>query len=199
MVDASILTTMISTGGVILGALSAFGGVTLTNRANLRKEERQAERQQEERREQECHQAFAELLAGAARLRMQVEIAAQRPWVDMNAHLNSIQEQAALVLTHAYQVALLRPGVVGTAARNLGAEGSDLTGKVVRSTRLDYDHDTGELRSGEITTVPDFGLLDQRIAEFYTAAAGKAAIDPPSVVAAGLDGGKPKGHVTLRR
>ncbi|MFI6902073.1 hypothetical protein ACIBKY_12470 [Nonomuraea sp. NPDC050394] len=188
MVDPSVVPALVTVGGTFLGALTAFAGVALTNRANRYREERQAERQSAERREQERYKGAAELLSSVSRLCTLLDITAQRPWGDMNVHLAEIKAQAPAVVAQASQVALLWPGPVAHAARELGREMQDLVKEVLLSVQLRYGVD-GDLLSGEFVTRADFRTLEAKIDHFYQiAAAAATSYDVASAAEAGVPG-----------
>ncbi|WP_165975000.1 hypothetical protein [Nonomuraea deserti] len=169
MADASLVTTIISAAGAIVGALSALGGVALTNRATARKEEREAQRRREEQQAQAREQAYGELLGGALKLRLQVEVAAHHPWEDMNARLAAIEAQAATVGDLASRVAVLSPGGIARAARDLATAAYGLASQVTRHTRMHYD-EGGQFLGGQILEPPLFGPIEQRIDDFCNVA-----------------------------
>ncbi|MFD0471137.1 hypothetical protein ACFQ0B_24625 [Nonomuraea thailandensis] len=196
-----MLLALIPVLGVVFGALSTFAGVALTNRANLRKEERQAERQALERWEQSCQQSAAELLGAVARLRMRADITGQRAWADLSTQLVDMQEQAIQVVVHAGQVALLKPGAVGDAARDLGEQARSLVTSIVGSANLIYDAANGEHFGGELLSSPDFKTLEAKVDRFYEAAAAEAGMvrNSSALEPAGNRAGKLKSLLALRR
>jgi hypothetical protein len=163
--DASVVTAIISAIGGTVGALSALGGVALTNRAATRKEEREARRRQEEQRVQAHEQAFGDLLGGALKLRLQIEVAAHHPWEDMNERLAAIEAQAGVVGDLASRVVVLCPGNVARAARALTMAAYGLVSQVTQHTRMHYDDD-GQFVSGQMLQPPSFRQLDQSVDDF---------------------------------
>ncbi|MEV1245325.1 hypothetical protein ACIBO2_02465 [Nonomuraea sp. NPDC050022] len=166
--NASVVTAIISAVGGIIGALSALGGVALTNRANARKEEREARRRREEQRQQAREQAFGDLLGGVLKLRLQIEVAAQHGWEDMNTRLSAIEEQAASVGDLASRVAVLSPGQAARTARTLATAAYGLASQATQHTRMNYDGD-GQFVSGQMLERPSFDRLDRCVDDFSQA------------------------------
>jgi hypothetical protein len=109
MPDFSVVATVISTTGPLLGALGALGGVALTHRLNFRREEAQFNRQRKDQRTQARRQAYVDLLGMATQLKSEIEIAGQRHWKDMNVRLATIQQHAVSAGLYASRVVLLSP------------------------------------------------------------------------------------------
>ncbi|MGW2161375.1 hypothetical protein [Nonomuraea sp. NPDC001699] len=183
MPDATLLPAVVSALGGVIGALSALGGVTLTNRAAARKEEREARRRREEQREQQRDEACANLLGGARKLRLQIEVAAHRPWEDMNQRLAAIETQAALLGDLAARVAVLSPGPAATAARRLAEAGYEQASRAAQATKLTYDVE-GQFLKGEMVGPLAFEELDASWEAFNRATSDREpsdqkALDPP--------------------
>ncbi|KAB8190318.1 hypothetical protein FH608_035700 [Nonomuraea phyllanthi] len=177
MADASVVTAIISAAGGMVGALSALGGVALTNRAAARKEEREARRRREEQHTQAREQAYGELLGGALKLRLQVEVAAHHPWEDMNERLAAIETQAASVGDLASRATVLSPGEVAATARALATAAYDLASQATRHTRMHYD-EGGQFMSGQMLEPPAFQRLDQCVDDFC-----RVAVEPEAAQA----------------
>lgn len=162
MPDFSVAATVISTAGALLGAL---GGVALTHRATLRREEAQANRQRKDQRTQARREAYGELLGTARQLRSKIEIAAQRHWKDMDVKLAAIQEHAESANLHAAHVALRSPKTA-EAALALGSAAVRLAAVTVKHTNMGPQ---GE--GGQITHPPYFEDFDECYKIFSDAAA----------------------------
>jgi hypothetical protein len=166
MADISVITTAISTAGTLIGAL---GGVALTYGAGARREERRSSRERKDRRAQERREAYLDLLGAAAQLRVQIEIASQRFWNDMDARLVAIQGQATSAGLHASRAALFRPGAVADAAEALASAAGRLVAAMVKNAEMRYQDE--RFLGGEVGAAPDFRLLDECVQRFYAAAA----------------------------
>ncbi len=166
MFNFSLLATVISTAGALLGAL---GGVALTHRANVRREEAQANRQREDQRAQARRQAYGELLGTASRLRGKIEIAGQRHWKDMNVRLAAIQEHAESATLYASHVALLSPKMA-EAARALASAAVQLAAATAEHTNISYQDE-----GGQIAYPPNFTKFDECFKHFSDAAAQNIA------------------------
>jgi hypothetical protein len=169
MPDFSVVSAVISTTGVLLGAL---GGAGLTHRANVKREEAlakreeaQANRQREDQRTQARRHAYGELLGTATQLRSKIEIAGQRHWKDMTVRLSTIQEHAVSASLHASHVALLSPKTA-EAARALGSAAVRLAAATAQHTDMGH-HDEG----GQINRPLDFTEFDGCLTRFSDAAA----------------------------
>ncbi len=172
MPDFSVVVTVISTIGALLGAL---GGVALTHRANIRREEAQARReeaqanrQRKDQRTQEHRQACADLLGTANQLKVEIGIAEQRHWKDMNVRVATIQRHAASAGLHASRVALLSPETAA-AARALASASARLVAATLKYTDMGYQGE--QFLGGQITLAADFTEFDECIERFYRAAA----------------------------
>jgi hypothetical protein len=169
MANVSEITTAISTAGTLVGAL---GGVALTYGVGARREERRSDRERQDHRAQERRQAYLDLLGAAAQLKVQVEIAGQCFWSDMDARLAAIQGHATSASLHAARAALFRPGAVADAAEALATAAGQLAAATARDTEM-RTHDERFL-GGKMTTPPDFASLDECVRRFYVAAAKDA-------------------------
>ncbi|GHH66625.1 hypothetical protein GCM10017673_12480 [Streptosporangium violaceochromogenes] len=183
MPDATLLPAVVSALGGVIGALSALSGVALTNRAAARKEEREARRRREEQRQQQRDEAYANLLGGARKLRLQIEVAAHRPWEDMNQRLAAIETQAALLGDLAARVAVLSPGRAATAARMLADATYEQASRAARATKVTYDVD-GQFLKGEMVGPLAFDELDASWEAFNQVTSAqkpsdRKALDPP--------------------
>ncbi len=165
MPDFSVVATAISTIGALLGAL---GGVALTHRANVRREEAQFNRQRKDQRTQERRQAYADLLGTATQLKAEIEIAGQQHWKDMNVRLATIQQYATSAGLHASRVALLSPETA-KAALALASAASRLAATTTNNTEMRYRDE--QFLGGQITRTADFTKLDECIEQFYRATA----------------------------
>jgi hypothetical protein len=173
MPDLSVVPTVISTMGALLGAL---GGVALTNRTSARREEAQFRREQaqfnRQRQDQQTEarqRAHHDLLSSAAQLRTEIEIAGKRHWNDMNIKLDSIQQHAVAAGRHASWVALLSPETAHV-ARALASAASRLAATAVECTVMGGNQNNQHL-SGEITRPIDFAEFDEHVERFSCAAA----------------------------
>jgi len=167
MPDFSIVATVISTTGTLLGAL---GGVALAHGVNIRREEAQANRQRKDQRTQARRQAYVDLLGTATQLKAEIEIAGQRHWKDMNVRLATIQRHAASVGLHASCVALLSPSPeTAEAALALASASGRLAAATSTHTEMGYRDE--QFLGGQITRAADFKDLDECIERFYRAAA----------------------------
>lgn len=162
MPDFSVLATAISTTGTLLGAL---GGVALTYGVTVRREEAQARRRRKDQRTQARRQAYVDLLGATTQLKVEIEIAGQRYWKDMNVRLATIQEHAVSAGMHASRVALLSPEA-GQAARALASAAIQLAAATAEHTNLG-SQDEG----GQITRPADFREFDDCLTHFSDAAA----------------------------
>src|SRR5437763_4676860 len=133
--DPSLLTTAIATCGALFGAL---GGVGLTYRANIRQEEVQAGRRLRESRIQERRQAYLDLMGAATQFRVEVLVAGQRHWKDMNLRLAAIQQHATAAGMHASRIALLAEDGVGGAALAVAGAVTALAATTARQTDMGY-------------------------------------------------------------
>ncbi|HKR50184.1 MAG TPA: hypothetical protein VJT72_11485 [Pseudonocardiaceae bacterium] len=172
MPDFSVVTTVISTTGALVGAL---GVVAVTHRANARREETQFRREEtqfnrqwKEQRTEARRQVYADLLGAANQLKVEVEIAGQRHWRDMNVRLATIQQHAVSAGLHASRVALLSPETA-EAALSLASAARLLTAAVAKRTNLGYQGE--QFLGGEITHPADFAEFDECIKRFSDAAA----------------------------
>ncbi len=172
MPDFSVVATLISTIGALLGAL---GGVALTHRANIRREEAQARReeaqanrQREDQRTQERQQAYADLLGTANQLKVEIETAGQRHWKDMNVRVAAIQRHAVSAGLHASRVALLSPETAAV-ARALATASTQLVAATLKHTEMGYRDE--QFLGGQITRAANFTEFDECIEHFYRAAA----------------------------
>jgi hypothetical protein len=163
--DASLWTTLISTCGAIC---AGAGGIAITHWGAIRRDAVQAERQQGEERANARRKACSDLLAAAARLRVQVEMACQRQWRDMNARISDIQQCATDVGLCASQVALLGGTELPGTARSFANAASALTAEVVKNTKM------GDLRavdssdeSGYVEPSPSFTEFDSHLERLY--------------------------------
>ncbi len=156
MPDFSVVASLISTSGALLGAL---GGVALTHRANVRREEAQANRQRKDQRTQAHQHAYGELLGAANQLRSKTEIVAQRHWKDMDVRLAAIQEHAVSAGLHASHIALLSPETA-EAARALASAAVRLAAVTAKYTHM------GDQGEGQITHPPDFEDFDECFERF---------------------------------
>lgn len=156
MPDFSVIASLISTTGALLGA---FGGVALTHRANVRREEAQVDRQRKDQRAQARQQAYGELMGAASQLRSKIEIAAQRHWKDMDVRLAAIQEHAVSAGLHASHIALLSPKTA-EAARALASATVRLAAVTAKYTNM------GDQGEGQITHPPYFEDFDECFERF---------------------------------
>ncbi|MCO5996685.1 hypothetical protein [Actinoallomurus rhizosphaericola] len=172
---SAILSTAISTGGVVLAGL---GGVALTHRGTLRREAEQAERARRELQEQTRKNDHGELVGAATRLRVLIEVAYQRHWPDMDGRILAIQDQAIAVGVAASKVALGASAAEGDRARALGLAASQLAAYVARHTEMGRGNaENGVMSSGQITRAPGFTEFDARLDEFYAV----AGMVPPDI------------------
>jgi hypothetical protein len=160
MPDVSVVATVISTTGTLLGAL---GGVALTYGVTVRREEAQASRQRKDQRTQARRQAYVDLLGTATQLQVEIEIAGQRHWKDMNVRLAAIQEHAVTAGVHASRVALLSPETA-EAARALASAAVLLAAATAKHTNMGDE-------GGQITRPADFTEFDDCLKRFSDAAA----------------------------
>jgi hypothetical protein len=172
MPDFSVAATVISTTGALLGAL---GVVALTHWANIRREEAQAKReeaqanrQRSDQRTQARRQAYVDLLGAAAQLKIEIKIAEQRHWKDMNVRLATIQQHAASAGLHASRVALISPETA-EAARALASAAGQLAAATASHTNMGYQGE--QFLGGQITPPADFTEFDECIKSFSDAAA----------------------------
>jgi hypothetical protein len=163
--DASLWATLISTCGAIC---AGAGGITITHWGAIRREAAQADRRQREERADARRKACSDLLAAAARLRVQVEIACQRQWRDMNARIADIQQCATDVSLCASQVALLGGTELPGTARSFANAASALTAAMIKNTKmggpqvLDVSNE-----SGYVEPSPSFMEFDSRLEHLY--------------------------------
>jgi hypothetical protein len=165
VVDSSLLTTAISTCGALFGAL---GGIGLTYRANSRQEAAQADRQRRESRAQERRQAYLDLLGTATQIRIEIIVAGQRNWRDMEARLAAIQQHASAAGLHASRVALVAAEEVGRAARALADAATALGAATARQADLGYQGT--QFVGGNVVGTIDFGELERCLEAFVRAA-----------------------------
>jgi len=160
--DVSVVPAVISTAGTLLGAL---GGVALTYGVNARREEAQATRQRKDQRTQARRQAYVDLLGAAAQLKIEVKIAEQRHWKDMNVRLATIQQHAVSAGLHASRVALISPETAEV-ARALASAAGQLVAATAKHTNIGYQDE-----GGQITRPADFTEFDDCLTRFSDAAA----------------------------
>jgi hypothetical protein len=172
MPDFSVVTAAISAAGVLLAAVS---GAALTHwadvrreKAQARREEVQANRQRRDQQMQERRQACADLLGTAAQLKVELEIAGQRHWKDMNVKLASIQERAASAAPQASRVALLSPETAEAALALASAMGR-LAAFTTDHTDLGYQGE--RFLGGQLIHPVDFTEFDECFKRFSRAAA----------------------------
>ena len=172
MPDVSVVATVISMTGPLLGALGALGGVALTHRFNFRREEAQFNRQRKDQRTQARQQAYVDLLGAATQLKSEIEVAGQRHWKDMNVRLATIQQHAVSAGLHASRVVLLSPGTA-EAALALASVTSRLAAATAENTNMGYQGD--QFLGGQITRPVDFTEFDECIKRFSQAAVQDSA------------------------
>lgn len=148
MPDASLWTTLISTCGAIC---AGAGGIAITHWGAIRRDAAKADRQQREERANARRKACSDLLAAAARLRVQVEMACQRQWRDMNARIFGIQQCATDVGFCASQVALLGGTELPGTARSFANAASALTAAVVKNTKMHVQGTVDRATAGRIS------------------------------------------------
>jgi hypothetical protein len=165
-------SVVISTAGTLLGAL---GGVAMTHRINVRREEAQARReeaqanrQRRDQRTQARRQAYVDLLGTATQLKVEIEVAGQRHWKDMNVRLASIQRHAASASLQASCVAMLSQETA-EAAFALAAASGRLAAATTNHTDMGYRDE--QFLGGQITRAADFKEFDECIKRFYLVAA----------------------------
>lgn len=186
MPDSALWTAMISTGGA-LGA--GLGGVALTYRGTIRREERQADREREAQRVRERRQAYAEILGAAARLRVRVRSTSQRQWRDMNIKLAELQELAAGFDRVAWGVALLSPEPVAQTAHALTEAADGLVGHVMSKAELGRPNGPDEqFVEGLIRNPVDFSAFEDRLGELKEAMVADVRAGCPPIGAQPSDG-----------
>jgi hypothetical protein len=173
MPDLSVVPTVISTIGALLGAL---GGVALTNRisarreeAQFRREEAQFNRQRKDQQTEALRQAHHDLLGTAAQLRTEVEFAGLRYWNDMNVKLATIQQHAVTAGLYASRVAVLSPHTAD-AARELASAASRLAATTARYTTMGGNQNQ-PLVGGQISQPIDLAEFDAHFERLSRAAA----------------------------
>ncbi len=165
MPDFSVVTTVISTTGTLLGAL---GGAALAHWVNLRREETQFNRQRKDQRAHARQQAYGELLSTATRLRSSIEIAGQQHWKDMNVRLTMVQEHALSAHVHASRVALLSPEMTDVAFA-LAKAAVRLAATTGEHTEMGYQGE--QFLGGQIIRPVDFKEFDECFKRFSNAMA----------------------------
>jgi hypothetical protein len=165
VVDPSLLTTVIATGGTLLGAL---GGVGLTYRGSARQDAVQAGRRLQEGRTQERRQAYLDLMGAATQFRVEVVMTGQRHWKDMNLRLAAMQQHATAAGMQASRIALLAGDGVGEAAQAIAREITALAATTARQTHMGYQEE--QFLGGEVTGAVDFSEFDRCIERFLRVA-----------------------------
>jgi hypothetical protein len=161
MSDGS-LAALITAGGTI-------AGVAVTLWGTVRRESAQAERERGRLALEARQIAYGELLGPAMQLRVELELAGQRSWRDLDVKLAAIDEHARMVGQRASHVAVLAPELAD-AARALAAAATALASFAARNAELKYDPGP-ETRFliGEIRAPIDFSAFDARLEEMYQA------------------------------
>ncbi|MEV5710599.1 hypothetical protein [Actinoallomurus sp. NPDC052274] len=163
MPDGSTLASLITAGGTV-------GGVAVTLWGTVRRESVQAERDRRRHALEARQAAYGELLGPATQLRVQLELAGQRSWRDLDVKLAAIDEHVRTVGQRAAQVAVLAPGETAEAARALAAAATALAAFAARHAELKYDPGPEKkFLIGEIRAPFDFAAFDARLAEMYRA------------------------------
>jgi hypothetical protein len=173
MPDVSFWATLVSTGGAVLAGV---GAVAVTNWGAMRRDAMQSERLRQEQRAEVLRQACAGLLAAAEQLRVQMEIACQRQWRDMNARVSAIEQCASEVGLRVSQVALIGGKDVAQVARSFANEATGLAAALVKNTKMG-DQKLGDKAAdaGYVEPLPGFAKFDAELDRLYQAIAG--AID----------------------
>jgi hypothetical protein len=188
MPDVSLWTTLISSGGAVLAGM---GGVAMTLRGairrdaeqaeqQLRRDAAQAERQQHEQRADARRQVGSDLAAAAMQFRVQVQIACQRQWRDMNTRVYDIQQRAIEVGLYASRVALLGGPEVSEATRSFTEVATSLAAALVRNTKMgDITVLDKDSEAGYVEPRPDFTEFDARLDRLCSALAAEIkGMDP---------------------
>jgi hypothetical protein len=140
MPDSSAMTALISSGGTLAGALV---GALANHWSALRREQERAASERQVRAEEkrsrsadDARRACMELLGYTEQLRDELGSAAQRHWPDMSEKMKSIMVCAAALGQRTAQVAVLCPGAVSLAARDLTAAARALQETFVKQVAL---------------------------------------------------------------
>jgi hypothetical protein len=159
MTDVSVWVPVISAAAAILGAAVSPLTTVLQN-------SRQARQERQERQVTDRRQACIELLRAAVDLRATVANNHDYHGDDMVARLALVRQYAADARVHAFNIALLAPQELAAAALEL----ADETGQVALLAAANTD-----LAMGVCVQAPDFGKLDERIADFANRARDRSA------------------------
>jgi hypothetical protein len=137
--------------------------------AQASREQAQATQQRKDQRTQARQQAYVDLLGAAAQLKIEIKVAEQRSWKDMNIKLATIGQHAASAGLHASRVTLISPRETAEAARALASAAEQLAAATAKHTAMDYE---GERFLGGVVTHPaDFTEFDECLTRFSAAAA----------------------------
>jgi hypothetical protein len=157
-------------GSALITAAGTVAGVAVTLWGTVRRESAQAERERGRLALEARQAAYGELLGPAMQLRVELELAGQRSWRDLDVKLATVDEHARTVGQRASHVAVLAPPEVAEAARALAAAATALAAFAARNAELKYDPGP-ETRFliGEIRAPFDFAAFDARLEEMYQA------------------------------
>ncbi|MBA2471129.1 MAG: hypothetical protein H0V41_02390 [Pseudonocardiales bacterium] len=169
MPDLSIAASVIATTGTLLGALGAFGGIALTHRFTVRREEAQFNRQRKDQRMEARRQAHLDLLGTTTELRAAIETTGLGHWPDMNVRLATIQQRAVSAGLYASRVALLSPDTADVAFK-LASAASRLAATTAQYTNMARNQND-QFLAGQITRPIDLTEFDGHIERFARAAA----------------------------
>lgn len=160
----------------VLALVGALGGVALTNRNNVRREEAQFrreeaqfDRQLKDQQLEARRQAHRDLLGTAAQLKAEIEFVGLQYWSDMSVKLATIQQHAVAAGLHASRVAVLSPRTAAMALK-LAAAASQLAADAASFTNMGSNQNQQPL-GGQLTQAVDFTEFDQRFERLYHEAA----------------------------
>ena len=161
MLDASLGPALASAGGAVAAVVATMWGT-------IRRESAQSERERNRLSLEARQAAYSDLMAPAMELRVQIDLAGQRAWRDMDVKLTAIDENARLLGQHASRVAVLAPAEVAEPARALVSAATALAACALRNAEMVYEPGRdARFLIGEIRAPFDFGVFDRCLTRMY--------------------------------
>ena len=161
MPDASLGPALASAGGAVAAVVATMWGTT-------RRESALSEREHNRLSLEARQVVYSDLMAPAMELRVQIDLAGQRAWRDMDVKLTAIDENVRLLGQHASRVAVLAPAEVAESARALISAATALAARALRNAEMTYEPGLeARFLIGEIRAPLDFGDFDRCLTRMY--------------------------------